>query len=122
MSESSVWFRFILAALAVWRLTHLLAAEDGPWDLILRLRRRLDRSFWGKLMDCFYCLSLWVAAPLAFAIADRLGDRIFAWLALSGAACLANRIGREPVVFERLSSVENQGERTWDAVVNKERN
>ncbi len=122
MSESSVWFRFILATLAVWRLTHLLAAEDGPWDLILRLRRSLDRSFWGKLMDCFYCLSLWVAAPLAFAVADGIGNRILAWLALSGAACLANRIGREPVVFEQLSPVENQGERTWDVVVNKERN
>lgn len=25
-----------LAVLCVWRLTHLLQAEDGPWDLVIR--------------------------------------------------------------------------------------
>jgi hypothetical protein len=29
-------------------------------------------------------------------------DRFVAWLAVSGAACLANRLGREPLVFETL--------------------
>jgi hypothetical protein len=97
--DEGVWFRFLACALAVWRLTHLLAAEDGPWDLVLRLRRSLGESVLGKMMDCFNCLSLWVSLPFAFAVVEGWIGRIVAWLALSGAACLANRLGAEQVLF-----------------------
>jgi hypothetical protein len=102
MTEAGAWFRLILAALAVWRLTHLLASEDGPWDLILKIRRSLGGSIWGKMMDCFNCLSLWIAIPFAFFVVSPTPDRFVAWLALSGAACLANHLVREPVVFESV--------------------
>jgi hypothetical protein len=36
-----------LAALCAWRITHLLQAEDGPWDFVVRLRRRAGTGFWG---------------------------------------------------------------------------
>ena len=87
------WFRLILAVLATWRLTHLLVAEDGPGDLVVKLRQGLGDSFFGKLMDCFYCLSLWVAAPLACLPMNRWSEWPFIWLALSGAACLLERLG-----------------------------
>lgn len=57
--------RFALTSLAVWRITHVLAEEDGPADTVLRLRARLGPGQLGELMDCFYCLSVWVAAPRA---------------------------------------------------------
>ena len=57
----------------------------------MRLRARLGRSQAGELMDCFYCLSLWTAAPLALTVARRRRDAPIAWLALSGAACLLQR-------------------------------
>jgi len=85
------WFRLTLAVLATWRLTHLLAAEDGPWDSIASLRRALGNSFFGKLMDCFYCLSPWVAAPVACLLANNWKEWPLFWLALSGAACLLER-------------------------------
>jgi hypothetical protein len=85
--SSSVW-NFTLCALAVWRLTHLLAAEDGPWDMIVRLRRALGDRVLGKLMDCFYCLSLWLSFAPSFWLADTWALRGLSWLALSGAACL----------------------------------
>lgn len=83
--------RFALASLAVWRITHLLAEEDGPADAVVRLRARLGDGPLGGLMDCFYCLSIWVAAPLAPAVARRPRDALLAWLAVSGAACLLER-------------------------------
>ena len=89
--------RFILAALAVWRITHLLAYEDGPADMIFRLRAWLGDRFWGRLMDCFLCLSLWIAAPAAVLVTRRPADCVLTWLALSGAACLLERIGARPV-------------------------
>lgn len=84
----SLWLRVALAVFATWRVTHLLAGEDGPGDIVYRLRARLGPSFAGKLMDCFYCLSLWVAAPFALLVTRQLLDGILTWLAISGAACL----------------------------------
>jgi hypothetical protein len=80
--------RFLLATLATWRVSHLLSAEDGPADLVIRLRERAGAGQLGALMDCFYCLSIWVAAPLALTVAARRRDLPIAWAAISGAACL----------------------------------
>ncbi|HMD85994.1 MAG TPA: hypothetical protein VKO18_14970 [Terriglobia bacterium] len=103
ISEASFWIRFILAVLATWRVTHLLASEDGPADLIVRLRARLGHGLAGKLMDCFNCLSLWIAAPAALFVSRKPLDWLFTWLALSGAACLLERLGQEPVVIQPTS-------------------
>ena len=105
----SFWARFVLAILATWRITHLLAKEDGPADLVVRIRARLGRGMAGKLMDCFECLSLWVAVPIAFFVSRRPVDLLLIWLALSGAACLLERIGREPVLIQPISGAEEGG-------------
>jgi len=89
--DGTIW-RFCLAALAVWRLTHLFAEEDGPWDAIANLRARLGAGILGRLMDCFYCLSLWVSLPLAVWLGDGWMGIFMHWLALSGAACLFQRM------------------------------
>jgi hypothetical protein len=80
----------------------MLAREDGPGDLLVRLRRRLGDGWLGRLMDCFYCLSLWIAAPLAFWVGSGPLSILVAWLALSGAACLLERLGQEPVPIENV--------------------
>jgi hypothetical protein len=84
--------RFGVAALATWRVTHLLANEDGPGEVIARTREALGETQLGALMDCFHCTSIWVAVPFAFYAAKKPADRVTAWLALSGAACLLNAI------------------------------
>ena len=96
-------FRFILAVLAVWRVTHLLASEDGPLDLIARFRAQLGNGVLGKLMDCFYCLSLWIAAPAALFVTRKPLDWALTWLAISGGACLLERLVKEPVVIEPVA-------------------
>ena len=97
------WIRFVLAVLATWRVTHLLANEDGPADVIVRFRALLGRSIFGQLMDCFNCLSLWIAAPAALFVSRRPVEWLFCWLALSGGACLLQRLVQEPVVIQSLS-------------------
>jgi len=102
MTGSSIfWARFILAALAVWRVTHLLASEDGPWDLIARMRSTLGNSVFGRLMDCFGCLSIWVSIPFAFVVSRRIKDDLLIWLALSGSAFLLERATAEQLIIEK---------------------
>jgi len=84
-------FRFLLAALAVWRVTHLFSKEDGPWDMMLKLRRS-PAGLVRKVLSCFYCLSVWTALPFAFFLDGSIAERIVAWLALSGAAILLERM------------------------------
>jgi hypothetical protein len=102
------WMRLVLAVLAVWRVTHLLAREDGPGEVLVRLRARLGWGFWGRLMDCFYCLSVWVAAPFAPFVGRGLVQTVVAWLALSGGACLLERLGAPPVTLQPLSPDEKE--------------
>lgn len=92
--------RFALGALATWRLTHLIAEEDGPADAVVRLRVRLGSSELGRLMDCFACTSVWVAAPVTLAVARRPREGPLTWLALSGAACLLERMTEPRVAAE----------------------
>lgn len=108
--EDESWLHLALAALATWRLTHLLAEEDGPADVIFTARQWLGSSFFGKLMDCFYCLSLWIAAPFAYLLTPHWRGRLLLWLALSGAACLLERLGHAPLTMHRIST-EETGER-----------
>ena len=104
MTDGAAAIRFAAAALATWRVTHLLAREDGPGDAIVRLRARLGPSRAGGLMDCFQCLSMWVAAPLGLYAARDSKEVLPTWLALSGAACLLERIGADPLIVEALET------------------
>jgi hypothetical protein len=81
---------------AVWRITHLFHAEDGPWDLFARLRRLAGQSVWGKMLDCFYCSSVWAAVPIAAAIGHTWTERILLLPALSGAAIVIERAVPRP--------------------------
>jgi hypothetical protein len=87
--------RLLLGVLCVWRLTHLFQAEDGPWDVVVRLRRAAGEGFFGRLMDCFYCLSLWMSVPVAWIIGTGATERLLLWLACSGGAILAERFSQE---------------------------
>jgi|HubBroStandDraft_2_1064218.scaffolds.fasta_scaffold247966_2 hypothetical protein len=82
----------LIASLAAWRLTHLLWGEDGPWDCFVRLRKLAGSSIAGQVLDCFYCLSLWMALPLACWIGATWPDRAVAWLAISGTTILMDRL------------------------------
>lgn len=104
-SGDGLWLRLVIAALATWRVTHLLAREDGPFDAVAKLRAALGKA--GRALDCFYCLSLWVSAPVALLVTDSLRAWILVWLALSGAACLINRVTEAPLIMQSSQGDEN---------------
>jgi hypothetical protein len=99
-----------LTILSVWRVTHMLQAEDGPGDIFVRLRRRAGNGFWGKLLDCFYCLSVWVALPCAWLVGSDGKERFFLWLAGSAGAILVEAASSHTVSPPPATYVEDQGE------------
>lgn len=111
-----------LGILSVWRITHLLQAEDGPWDLLVRFRRLVGAGLLGNLLDCFYCLSLWLAVPFAYLIGKSWTERCLLWLALSAGAIILERLTNHrevlPAYYEEdevkgalLRKTENESER-----------
>ena len=104
MGEQFYWL--FLGVLAVWRITQLLHAEDGPWAVMVGLRRAAGEGLWGELLDCFYCLSLWVSVPLAIVLSHSWLEFVRLWLGLSGAAILLHRI-TEPATIPVASFVED---------------
>ena len=99
-----VFYQFLLGVLSVWRITHLLQAEDGPWDVVVHLRRKAGPGFWGQLLDCFYRLSVWIAAPWPFYLGGAFSQRMLLWPALSAGAILLERAtdrghGETPALF-----------------------
>ncbi|MGC3999362.1 MAG: hypothetical protein QM767_18740 [Anaeromyxobacter sp.] len=86
----------LMGVLATWRLTHLVVAEDGPWNLVARLRLLAGAGMLGQLMDCFKCASLWVSVPFAAWLSGGWREGGLAWLAFSGGAILLERLAQAP--------------------------
>ena len=109
----SEFYRLLLGVLCTWRVTHLLQAEDGPWNLSVHLRRAAgDRSF-GHLLDCFYCLSLWIALPVAWILHSGAIELAILWPALSGGAILLQRVtagANQPVQTMQAAFEEDKKE------------
>lgn len=77
---------FILAALAVRRLTYLVVHEDGPFDMAVNLREatvdRLGPEHWiTQGINCPFCVSFWLALTALF-----IPKRAVRWLALAEVA------------------------------------
>jgi hypothetical protein len=81
-----------LAVLAVWRVTHLLVAEDGPWNMFAQLRRAAAAIRMERLASCFYCASVWIAVPFALLAAHGWRAVAICIPALSGGAILLERL------------------------------
>ena len=91
-------YTLLLGLLGVWRVAYMLHAEDGPADVFLRVRRRLEAGAFAAIVGCFYCLTVWVAVPFAWLAASLVGaswlETFLLWPALSAGA----------IVIERLTS------------------
>jgi len=70
----------LLCALATWRISVLLVEEQGPWDIMRRLRERFGVTHdpdgkpisWpcgmpGALFGCVWCISVWLTVPVVVA-------------------------------------------------------
>lgn len=99
------FYSLAIGVLVVWRVTHLLAVESGPMDVIGKVRHLAGAGFIGELVSCFYCLSVWVAVPFAYLLAENWQHRLLLWPALSAGAILIERVTSgsqpaEPIILQ----------------------
>ena len=74
---------FIVAGLAIYRISRMLTEEEGPFAVFSTLRGLFPPVNWvGRGMECVMCVSVWVALPIALYL-DWAGDWPLTWLALS---------------------------------------
>jgi len=93
--------RFLLSALAVYRVSFLVAREDGPWGMFRRMRASAAATAAGRLVGCVNCLTVWMSVPLALFVGTSWIERLIGWWALSGAAVLMDRATRDPFEIDQ---------------------
>lgn len=77
-------FGFVVAALAAYRLSYLVAREEGPFGVFAAIRGHIDpqqKTWIGRGINCTVCVSFWLALPAAI----LAGGGWLEWLAVAGA-------------------------------------
>lgn len=74
----------IVLALATYRLTRLVTADTFPFE---KLRNEMHGSWFGKLITCPFCVSVWLGGFIA-AGQGIVGDE-WAWQVFVGAMALS---------------------------------
>jgi hypothetical protein len=104
------FYWLVIGILVTWRIAHLFYGEDGPWDIFVRLRRAAGEKFWGSLLDCFYCLSLWAALPLAIWVGENWRERLLLWPAMSTGAILLEMLTAKEEASSPIMQMQQQEE------------
>lgn len=116
------WFDVLLMGLATWRISSIVANEDGPYEIFKRLRlwageyvqkdyvptsdegiwtvREGERNAttpWGKGLVCIFCVSVWIGSLflVLFLLRSLIGPihlYIALPFALSALAVVINKI------------------------------
>ena len=84
-------FTFVLAGLAVYRLSRMLTDEEGPFSVFMKLRALAPKETWlSRGVECIICVSVWVAIPFALAI-DWSATAPLTWLSLSAVTVIIRK-------------------------------
>ena len=90
--------QLFVMGMACWRLTSLLIAEKGPYNIFQRLREKLGITHYedGKpcaypdkfvceLFSCVWCLSVWISAGfvVSYIFLPQITFYFSLWLSLS---------------------------------------
>lgn len=93
MEESTrEFFSWLVAIFATYRVAYLMTIDTGPGRIFEKARDWITKKFGAESWQaegasCFFCQSVWYAAPAALMIQPRdLGDFILLWLSIAGAA------------------------------------
>ena len=73
----------VIGAIAAYRVSYLIAREEGPLGVFALLRERIDphqKTWVGRGLNCVLCVSFWVT----LAVSIIIGVSWLEWLAMAG--------------------------------------
>jgi hypothetical protein len=68
----------------VWRLTGFVFYDEGPFRIGARLRALLVRIGLRSVLDCFHCLSVWIALAGTLAVFGATLSSLAVWWGVAG--------------------------------------
>jgi hypothetical protein len=80
---SAILLIFFIDIMAVYRVSFMLAREDGPFDVFSKCRDHIGQKTWiGRGLHCVPCISFWIsiASVISMCICDPFGIGVYAWL------------------------------------------
>lgn len=88
------WLELIVLILVCYRLSRLIAIDEGPFSIFLKLRVKLGaydygnngqaQSNLGRGINCPHCIGLWIALPLALIASGIQWHTLLYWFAIAG--------------------------------------
>jgi len=99
-------FDLVIQSLALSRLLRLFIEDDGPYNILMRLRQLIGINEFGihdenrvlaGLFSCFWCLGIWVG-PVIFITYKFLPSIVYV-LAIAELGCLIYAIA-ERITYE----------------------
>jgi len=87
-------FWFFVAVLATYRVSRMIAVEDGPFDVFSTLREKAGQKTWiGRGLHCVLCLSVWLAFLSALLLPfTSWKEYILISLALAGGVVVVHKV------------------------------
>jgi hypothetical protein len=88
--------RIVIAGLIAYRVSRIVIADDGPFDVLANLRARASinkqDTWWRRGLACMACVSFWVGVVSIFVLGEReLIGVVSGGLAASTIAILVSR-------------------------------
>lgn len=89
---NDLWLPVVLAAFATYRISRMVAVEEGPFELFLNLRGVIYTMFpkpWvANGVTCPVCVGWWIGLPIAIYVGYvthlSIIDTFLVWQAISG--------------------------------------
>ena len=85
MNTTNIMLELLLIILATYGISHMVALEDGPFDIFSKFREKIGvekQSNWiQRGFGCPMCISVWVSLFLCIV----LGASWIEWIAVIGA-------------------------------------
>ena len=95
----NIWMALGLSILAVYRISYLIAKEDGPFDLFMLLRNKTDPikppfDWIGRGLRCVLCISFWTSILPAIWLFQGKGATLIwvGWLGIAGSVLVIYKV------------------------------
>jgi hypothetical protein len=95
--------RFVLAGLAVWRMSHVIADERGPFRIAELVRNSNLGKVIGAGLDCFSCVGVWMSACFSVFVVPVDWSLAVVVPALSGFSILLEQVIRTPIIVQEMA-------------------